>query len=100
MTAEAILHEHQYPQPSYDVIVVGMGPVGLHFIQEYAQRADKASLAVFGGEPWAPYNRVKLSSFISGDIKEETLYNACDVESYPGVTTFYNNNCKEYSVIR
>jgi nitrite reductase (NADH) large subunit len=95
MTAEAILCEHQYVRQAYDVIVVGMGPVGLRFVQEFAVSASDASVAVFGDEPWAPYNRVKLSSFICGDIKEETLYNSYDIESYPGVTAFYNNRIVE-----
>ena len=95
MRAEAIMCEQQYTRQAYDVIVVGMGPVGLRFIEKFSARNANASVAVFGDEPWAPYDRVKLSSFISGDIKEETLYHSLDIESYPGVTAFYNNRIVE-----
>lgn len=91
MTAEAIMHDQQYVRQTYDVIVVGMGPVGLHFIQQLTGKNSNLTIAVFGDEPWEPYDRIKLSSFISGEIKENSLYTGSDLKQYSTVKAFYNN---------
>jgi nitrite reductase (NADH) large subunit len=91
MTAEVIRPEQQCMHQFFDIIVVGMGPVGLHFIHKLAGMNTTVSIAVFGDEPWEPYNRVKLSSLISGQIKEDSLYEASHITDLPSVTPFYNN---------
>lgn len=75
----------------YNYIVVGSGPVGLHFIQELLKQNNSTNIAVFGDEPWTPYNRVQLSSLISGEVKEPSLYNPFDLNKISNVTPFYNN---------
>ncbi len=91
MTAEQLKQEQTFLRQSFDIIVVGMGPVGLHFIQKMVALNPELSIAVFGDEPWAPYNRVKLSSLISGQIKEDSLYEASPIAEHDSVTPFYND---------
>jgi len=91
MLAEAVKIEQQHHRQNHDVIVVGSGPVGMRFVQALMKLNDNISLAVFGDEPWQPYNRVQLSSLVSGEIKEDALYTSCNIADFPGVNTFYNN---------
>ena len=95
MVAEAVKLEENFTRQSYDIIVVGTGPVGIRAVQELQKLNSSQSVAVFGDEPWQPYNRVQLSSLISGEIKEESIYASYDLSSYPGVSTFYNNKITE-----
>ena len=57
------------------VIVVGTGPVGVHFVRELQKREKTLRIVVFGDEPWQPYDRVKLSSLVAGDIDLEQIEN-------------------------
>ena len=49
------------------VIVVGGGPVGIRVCQELARRGLDA--IVFNAERWQPYNRVKLTPLLCGDVQ-------------------------------
>ncbi|GAA5215688.1 FAD-dependent oxidoreductase [Corallincola platygyrae] len=50
------------------IIVVGTGPVGIRMAQELRQRMPTQPLLLFGGEPWQPYDRIKLSSLLAGEL--------------------------------
>ena len=91
MTAQALDNRQQNNPDHFDVIVVGSGPVGMRFVQQMLKLDGQCRLAIFGDEPWQPYNRVKLSSLVSGQTREEELYDAGDVSELSGVQTFYNN---------
>ena len=95
MLAEAIKTEQHFSRQDHDLIVVGSGPVGVRFVQAMLKLNGNLNIAVFGDEPWEPYNRVKLSSLVSGEVKEDSLYSSYDLSSYPGVSTFYNNRVME-----
>ena len=58
------------------IVIVGTGPVGIRTAQELLSRAPHHPLVLYGGEPWAPYNRVQLSSFLAGDTAWPDLDNA------------------------
>jgi len=58
------------------IVVIGSGPVGLRFIQALRKRDSTQPIILYGKEPWEPYNRVKLSSLLSGDIKFNDIKNA------------------------
>ena len=55
------------------VVVVGSGPVGLRFVQSLRKRDSSIPVVFYGKEPWEPYNRVKLSSLLSGDVKYQDI---------------------------
>lgn len=65
------------------IIIVGSGPVGLRCISELEKQEFQDAVTCFGGEEWLPYNRVRLSEFVSGamDIDELELpraYQDCE----------------------
>lgn len=55
------------------VVIVGMGPVGLRLAQELLDRGLDRELILYGNEPWAPYDRVRLSGVLSGAVSREAL---------------------------
>lgn len=66
------------------IVVVGTGPVGIHFIQELLQRDCDRPIVVYGGEPWQPYDRVRLSSYLAGDVTRDDLELDASLESRAG----------------
>ena len=48
------------------IVVIGNGMVGQRFLEELARREAEAEVTVFGEEPRAAYDRVQLTSFLSG----------------------------------
>lgn len=61
------------PLKGKTIIVVGSGPVGVHFIQELMKRKFAGNIILFGDEPWRPYNRIQLSSLLAGDIRYQQI---------------------------
>lgn len=55
------------------IVVIGAGPVGMHFVSELCRKTTEHPVVVYGGEPWKPYDRVKLSSYLAGDVAREEL---------------------------
>ena len=66
------------------IVVVGTGPVGIHFIQELLQRDCDHPIVVYGGEPWQPYDRVRLSSYLAGDVSRDELELDASMKSRAG----------------
>ncbi len=54
--------------PESVMAVVGSGPVGVQFAQQLMDRGFKGRIVLFGDEPWRPYNRIKLSSLVAGEV--------------------------------
>jgi nitrite reductase (NADH) large subunit len=54
--------------PDRPLVVVGSGPAGHRLIQAVCQRRPQTPVVWYGDEPWAPYNRVKLSSLLAGEV--------------------------------
>jgi nitrite reductase (NADH) large subunit len=70
-TAPRALREHTPPAPvagEPPVVVVGAGPVGMRFAHELARRSPATPIVVYGDEPQPLYNRVRLSSFLAGEL--------------------------------
>ncbi|MGP0090055.1 MAG: FAD-dependent oxidoreductase [Xanthobacteraceae bacterium] len=54
------------------VIVVGGGPSGLRVAQEVVRRGP--SVILFNAERWRPYNRLKLTPFLGGEVQIGFVY--------------------------
>lgn len=50
------------------VVVVGSGPVGLRAVQTLRRQRPKQTIVWYGAEPWQPYNRIKLTPFLAGEL--------------------------------
>jgi hypothetical protein len=57
------------------VIIVGAGPIGVHAARELLRLSPKIGLILYGAEPWQPYNRVRLSDLLAGEIEWDELSN-------------------------
>ena len=58
----AVLEEHvdhSDVATTAPVVVVGTGPVGIHFVEELLKRSPDAPVIIYGNEPWEPYLPVK-----------------------------------------
>lgn len=55
------------------VVVVGSGPAGHRVVQAIGRLDPTRPVIWYGDEPWAPYNRIKLSSLLAGDTRWEAL---------------------------
>jgi len=60
------------PAPADPVIVIGGGPCGVRVTQELARR--QIPVVLFNAEHWQPYNRVKLTPFLAGDVQLGQIY--------------------------
>lgn len=73
------------------VIIVGTGPVGMQFVHELTERGMELPIVVYGSEPVQPYNRVRLSDYLAGELYRDAL--TIDT-SYSNTTTIeYRYNC-------
>jgi nitrite reductase (NADH) large subunit len=54
------------------VIVVGGGPSGLRVAQEVSRRG--LDVILFNAERWRPYNRLKLTPFLAGEVQIGKVY--------------------------
>ena len=55
------------------VVIVGAGPVGVRCAQQLHRLEPDLPIVIYGKEPWEPYNRVLLSSFLAGETKWAAL---------------------------
>ncbi|MGG7567208.1 FAD-dependent oxidoreductase [Rhodovulum sp. DZ06] len=51
----------------FDAVVIGGGPAGFKAAQELTRRGR--SVALLNAEGWAPYNRVKLTPLLAGEVQ-------------------------------
>lgn len=54
-------------------VVVGSGPVGVRVVQELLRHRPGHHVVLCGAESHEPYNRVRLSSFLMGELQLEDL---------------------------
>lgn len=50
------------------VVIVGNGPAGMAAARHLLERRPEIPLVIYGAEPHRPYNRVRLSSVLAGDV--------------------------------
>ena len=71
------------------VVVIGGGPSGIRVAQELSQLGIDVKL--FNAERWKPYNRVKLTPLLSGDVQLGQVEQALDFRG-PGKVSLYSDN--------
>lgn len=55
------------------VVVIGAGPAGVRVAQELCRRDSATPVVLYGEEASEPYNRVRLSSFLIGELDWQAL---------------------------
>jgi len=84
----AVLKERAIPAAAEQpVVIVGAGPVGVRLAQALHRRDPVQPLVLYGAERWAPYNRVRLSSFLAGELGWDALTRDLAVPDAPPVAT-------------
>jgi nitrite reductase (NADH) large subunit len=58
------------------VVIIGAGPVGQRVAAELRQHDSRREIVMFGDEPWAPYDRVQLSTWLAGAIAAPAMRSA------------------------
>ncbi len=71
--------------------MVGTGPVGMRLVGELLERNARRPIILYGGEPWEPYNRVRLSSLLSGDVSLDSIQNPLSMDRVE--TVIQRHNC-------
>jgi nitrite reductase (NADH) large subunit len=71
------------------VVVIGGGPAGIRVCQELARRGLGA--IVFNAERWLPYNRVKLTPLLCGDVQLGQVSQPLTFPG-PGQVTLYSDH--------
>lgn len=87
----SVLARHAVParcvEVTPDIVIVGAGPVGIKTAQELHRRQPNARVVIYGDEASEPYNRVRLSGFLSGEIKWQALTRDLALPHSPNVQT-------------
>ena len=78
------------PTSTAAIVIVGSGPVGMRCVTELQRHQVSTPVIIYGAEPWNPYDRVKLSSYLAGDIGRDELDIAPLVSGGDSVETRYN----------
>lgn len=61
------------PVPDLPIVVVGNGVVGVRVVAELLERLPDIPVVLYGEELHPPYNRVRLSSWLAGELDQEAL---------------------------
>ncbi len=76
------------------VIVVGAGPVGVHFANRLTESLPEQSIKLFGAEPELPYDRVRLSDLLGGRRSWHEVFTPLAVDQ-PNLQPFYHCAIRE-----
>ena len=79
---------HATQDDNAQVIVVGGGPSGLRVAQELARR--DIPLIQFNAERWRPYNRLKLTPFLAGEVQIGIVYQPNAIEGLSVRVDYYS----------
>ncbi len=55
------------------IVIIGSGPVGMRFVSELLDYSTGQPVVIYGDESWVPYNRVRLSSLLAGEVNHEDI---------------------------
>lgn len=62
------------------VVIVGAGPVGMRVSTELARRLPGTPQLILGEEPWDPYDRVRLSALLAGELRLPELQTVSGID--------------------
>ena len=80
------------------IVVIGTGPVGIKTLVTLLEKNPNEKIVIYGDEPWEPYNRVKLSSFLAGEI---TWSDMTGTQKIPDLENLVqHHNCKVTEINR
>jgi nitrite reductase (NADH) large subunit len=77
-------------QATADVLVIGNGMVGHHFVEQLRALNSEMSISVLSGEPRLAYDRVHLSEFFSGKTAADLALTTEDDYKAIGITYALN----------
>jgi nitrite reductase (NADH) large subunit len=70
----AVLPAYPLAQPApAPIVIVGSGPAGMQVAASLARCLPATPRLVYGDEPWEPYDRARLSAFLAGELRWESL---------------------------
>lgn len=72
------------------IVIIGTGLVGVRVAQSLLRERPEQHLVIYGNEPWEPYNRVQLSSFLAGELDWLGLTGSQRIPDLPNVTQIHN----------
>jgi nitrite reductase (NADH) large subunit len=78
------------PAGDAPIVIVGTGPVGTRIAQELDRVACGLRVVIYGDEPSVPYNRVRLSSLLAGELKWSELIAGQNLPSGPQLAARLN----------
>jgi nitrite reductase (NADH) large subunit len=61
------------------VVIIGNGPIGMRAARELLDRLPTTAIVVYGDEQHEPYNRVRLSSWLAGEVDWSELAQPLDI---------------------
>jgi len=74
----------------HPIVIIGSGPVGIRLLQTLVKQDQKVSAVIYGNEPWEPYNRVQLSTFLAGELDWLGLVKDQKIPESASITTRFN----------
>jgi len=72
------------------IIIVGTGPVGIRMADELLKKDPVLNIVMYGNEPWEPYNRVGLTSFLAGDVCFDDIKNPVKAKEITHLVQHHN----------
>lgn len=88
--AQMAMRAESVPEGERPLVIVGTGPVGMRTAQELLRRNPAQPIVLYGGEPWEPYNRVRLSSVLTGEARLEGIQNPLQLTAAGRVVQRHN----------
>lgn len=77
------------------MVIVGSGPIGIRVLRELLRLAPATPIAIYGDEPWEPYNRVDLVGMLTGELNWADLGNLPPLPEHHRVVRHHNNRVRE-----
>jgi len=74
----------------HPIVIIGSGPVGIRLLQLLVKQDPNVSIVIYGNEPWEPYNRVQLSTFLAGELDWFGLVKDQKIPENESIVTRFN----------